>query len=348
MFIRPLMFILFNCALVRERATEDYRGRYSPDQRPPWNHSPPQARRWTAPPGPAKRFLSHLLTYPLTLAAGLTEAGVAPWADTSAAAEVGRRVNAEPSLRPTLSVVCIGARAEGSLPPSLWLEAIFALPGVSHLDLSLVGPEVTIPRNLPVDGTSREASMPQPTVLEESRHEGKSPSLKLCLGYRTAEITWIRAVVGEQAGQMTARSTDLSKEETLKKSERAWGKTEEVERILRKADAYVLFNPGLGHPHLVQSWEVATEMLLKSGKPVVITGHSEQDLNRDARQLSLIGGQCCVRWDKGRGNELRTLRNAFGSMRRTQDPLAVKGADLVSPNWGMLVLRATQGNVNEW
>lgn len=305
--------------------------------------APLQARRWTAPPGPAKRFLSHILTYPLTLAAGLEEAGIASWGGgTRAAEEAAPRVPAtEPPRRP-LSVVCIGARAEGSLPPSLWLEALFALPGVSHLDLHLVGPEVAVPPRqlLEEAAIKHKAPSPNPSGTVSAKGGSDRPKLNLSLGSRTLAITWTRALVGGEA-QRSCHPEERGRDEGATTSaQEASAEAAGIDETLAGADAYVLFNPGLGHPHLVRGWEPATELILRRSKPVILTGNNGQDLDRDVRQLGSVGERCCAGWKGGRGKRLSLKRNAFGSLRRTEDPLAAPGTELVSPNWGILVLRA--------
>lgn len=295
-----------------------------------------QARRWPVPPGPAKRFLSHLLTYPLTLAAGLTEARIG----VHGAEEPGGRRAVSGGGRRPLSVVCVGARAEGSLPQGLWREALFALPGVSHLNLYLMGPEVVIPSRQQLDSMiSRSYSTAPATGVTHFDHHGL-PNLALSHGSRTLEVTWIRAMIERRDAHTKTGTTATIGKETFRFVEEARRHVAGVEEALESADAFVLFNPGLGHPHLLEGWAGAVELLLQSGVPVILTGHSEQDLDRDVRQLISIGERCCTGWSEGRGKRMFPRRNAFSSLRRTEDPLAAPGAELVSPNWGILVLDA--------
>jgi hypothetical protein len=51
-------------------------------------------------------------------------------------------------------------------------------------------------------------------------------------------------------------------------------------------DAYVLLNPGLGHDNLRQDWKPTLVPLLSSGKPILVTAHSEKDARRDAQLLA--------------------------------------------------------------
>lgn len=274
-----------------------------------------QARRWKHPPGAAQRFLSHILTYPLSLAAGLKEAA----ALKEAAPDQTR-----------LSVVCIGARAEGSLPPSLWLETLIALPGVGHLDLHLLGPEVAVPLRLP----TALGSAPGKGLGSGG---GSTARMNLNLsGDKSLDVTWTRATL-----EAAARDSEDAGSSTAEER-RAGAAQEAMEKAVQAADVFVLFNPGLGHPHLRQGWESAAERLLVSGLPMVVTCHSPKDLARDHAEINAIGQRCLgVGWAEGRGAQISPRENAFRSLRQTEDPLGEPGdTELVSPNWGMLVVGA--------
>ncbi|CAN0449017.1 unnamed protein product, partial [Pylaiella littoralis] len=307
-----------------------------------------KARQWRHPQGSARRFLSHLLTYPLTLASGLREAGLENGPDTAPTASVEEE-------EPELAVVCLGARAESTMPPSFWRETLFALPCVSHLSLHLIGPELSLPSGVTTGGGG---------VRSDGRG-GASPrhTAVVKVGPRTVEVEWTRAVLGPAAeacveseeepgaavgsansaesgaGEKAATIAATTAIATVK------GEAEKtVERAVDDADAFVLFNPGLGHPHLREGWAGALERLLATGKPIIVSCHSREDLERDARVLREAGAaRCCP------GREATTLEggdgvlpreNAFRSLMTSEDPLSVPGAEkLVSCNWGILVAR---------
>lgn len=290
---------------------------------PPSFHRPPctaaQARRWKHPPGPARRFLSHILTYPLTLAAGLKKAAALKETATDGI---------------HLSVACIGARAEGSLPPSLWLETLIALPGVELLDLHLLGPEVVLPLRLPTaPGSSPGKGF--------GAGNGSTARMNLNVsGNKSLQVTWTRATVGA-----TPREPEGAGSSAVDTAAGSRARAEEaMEETIRKADAFVLFNPGLGHPHLRQGWKSAAERLIISGLPIVVTCHSSKDLARDYAEIDAIGQRCLgVEWAKGRGAHILPRENAFRSLRQTEDPLGEPGeARLVSPNWGMIILMGAE------
>jgi len=51
--------------------------------------------------------------------------------------------------------------------------------------------------------------------------------------------------------------------------------------------AFILFNPGLGHPNLQKTWEPTLNLILDRGSGVLLlTAHSEHDMDRDATILS--------------------------------------------------------------
>lgn len=80
-------------------------------------------------------------------------------------------------------------------------------------------------------------------------------------------------------------------------------------------DGLILFNPGLGHPHLKSSWARTLEDIFNDNlkrNPVFITAHSETDRVRDMTLLAEhIGGS---------GIEYRI--NPFLSQMKTQDPFS--------------------------
>ncbi|CAM9124183.1 unnamed protein product [Ectocarpus sp. 6 AP-2014] len=302
-----------------------------------------QARRWPYREEPARRFLSHLLTYPLTLAAGLREA----------------RIKQQPEYtnsdgrRNKLAVVCLGARAESTMPPAYWREALFALPDVSRLSLHLIGPELGLPPGVVA------AARPGTAACDGAGTIGPISTAVVSVGARTADIAWTRAMVGSSAGgcvtgaeqkpEAAAGSAVGSGRGAATEAGGA-GAVEAAEEAVETADAFVLFNPGLGHPHLQQGWDGALKRLLATGKPIVISCHSPKDLDRDTRLLREARAEpCCPpsaanasagEGDGNRGNGLGAKENPFRSLMASEDPLSVPGdEDLVWCNWGMMVVR---------
>ena len=57
----------------------------------------------------------------------------------------------------------------------------------------------------------------------------------------------------------------------------------------------MLFNPGVGHPNLAEGWVPALEAIKASGRPLLVTGHSEMDSRRDLTALEARYGHYASR-----------------------------------------------------
>ena len=258
-------------------------------------------------------------------------------------------------------MVCVGARAESTLPPGFWRETLFALPGVSHLSLYLVGPELGLP---PGVASSATGGGHRGSSSSEGVRGGQGrgcvppipdhPTAVVKIGDQTAEIRWIRAVLDKSAGKCAVvgdieakglGASAASGAEVEATTAAAAAALASAESAMEGADAFVLFNPGLGHPHLREGWEGAVKRLLASGKPIIVSCHSREDLDRDERQLRAIG----ERWgfggvEGGGGVDLFLRDNAFCSLMKSEDPVpSMAGAeDIVSSNWGLLLVHANR------
>jgi hypothetical protein len=86
-------------------------------------------------------------------------------------------------------------------------------------------------------------------------------------------------------------------------------------------DAYALFNPGLGHHHLKQSWQPTLQLLASElqqhSKPILCTAHSSLDAERDEKELRrvIVGGG-----HQPDGFLLEYQENAWASQISYQDP----------------------------
>lgn len=63
-----------------------------------------------------------------------------------------------------------------------------------------------------------------------------------------------------------------------------------VSQAIHPPDAFVLFNPGIGHPFLKQRWRPTMETLLASGKPILLSSFSKVDQDRDVAVLKELCG----------------------------------------------------------
>ncbi|GMF21002.1 unnamed protein product [Phytophthora fragariaefolia] len=128
---------------------------------------------------------------------------------------------------------------------------------------------------LHVIGARAEAMMPRYLWDELSFfHPGEQFAIKL---------------VGDHVPVMSARkktSTTREDENEFVELQLINGLYHKIEsRKLGTPDAFVLYNPGVGHPHLRESWEPTMQAVLASCKPVLITSFSLEDQQRDIAAL---------------------------------------------------------------
>ncbi|CAM9766987.1 unnamed protein product, partial [Phaeothamnion confervicola] len=204
------------------------------------------ARAWQPGDGSGRRIVSHLLTYPLTLASALhrlkaSQEGVGKYGDS-------------------LSIVCVGARAEASLPLPLWRELLFACPWLQALNIHFIG--LDCPGVSPAAGagnaagnTIRPAKAGAPSAVNGS-------TVTATLEGRSVHFSLTRGLLHAAA----AVSPDVRAAATA-------------------ADAFVLFNPGLAAPALRDGWRPTLDFLLPLRRPVVMTSHSDADADADAALL---------------------------------------------------------------
>jgi hypothetical protein len=84
-------------------------------------------------------------------------------------------------------------------------------------------------------------------------------------------------------------------------------------------DAYIFFNPGLGHDHLEANWRPTLEKVIEEKRPMLLTAHSELDAMRDSQRL---GGYY--------GLDVQYSINPFASRVTYEDPFDRK--HIVRPN----------------
>jgi splicing suppressor protein 51 len=99
-------------------------------------------------------------------------------------------------------------------------------------------------------------------------------------------------------------------------------KNKEKDKVNKVPDGFVLFNPGLGHPHLERLWSPSISLALQHLRPLLITSFSAVDLERDLRVLHATA--------KSLNSTLRFMYppqlNPFKSLKYTVDP-----AQLLAP-----------------
>ncbi|KAJ6185037.1 hypothetical protein N7519_006338 [Penicillium mononematosum] len=95
-------------------------------------------------------------------------------------------------------------------------------------------------------------------------------------------------------------------------------------------DCFMLFHPGLGHPASSHEWEETLPQLLETKVPIICTGYTQWDLERD---INWVGEKCRGEFDV----LLEPGENIFRSLRwdlNDQDP-----HDVSCGNWGLWAFR---------
>lgn len=95
-------------------------------------------------------------------------------------------------------------------------------------------------------------------------------------------------------------------------------------------DCFVLFHPGLGHPASAHEWEETLPQLLETKVPIICTGYTEWDMQRDKQWVEeKMAGEVDVLLEPGE-NRFRSLRWDLNDF----DP-----TDLSCGNWGLWAFR---------
>jgi len=101
----------------------------------------------------------------------------------------------------------------------------------------------------------------------------------------------------------------------------------------------MLFNPGIGHPHLESSWKPTVEFMLKTKQRILTTAHSEVDSERDWKvwKRGLVGRMQGEDEDGSvRTGMVGYETNPFASTMSFEDQFPTQdGAIRVSPNYSI-------------
>ncbi|RQM15826.1 hypothetical protein DD237_003029 [Peronospora effusa] len=145
-------------------------------------------------------------------------------------------------------------------------------------------------------------------------------------------------LVGDQVPIMSARKkTPTTKENELIRLEMIHGLYHKIgPRNLTTPDAFVLYNPGVGHPRLRENWKLTLQTVLASCKPLLITSFSLEDQQRDIAALQdLVASSPALKQHKLRFR-CRPKQNSFCSLKYQVDPSNV-GAPILTNNRVMVV-----------
>ena len=92
---------------------------------------------------------------------------------------------------------------------------------------------------------------------------------------------------------------------------------------LNESDGYIMFNPGIGHPHLKDGWKETLNILLSENpnkKPLFLTAHSDEDQVRDTVIIKETLEQNGIILEGGMRSRYHC--NPFASRMGTLDPFS--------------------------
>ncbi|GFP52230.1 protein MSS51, mitochondrial [Trichoderma asperellum] len=193
---------------------------------------------------------------------------------------------------PPVRLFILGARAESSLPRPIWVQLAHLFPE-SRLHLIFIGPESMANRDDEFPLPERTPSNPFGTVVEDR--------------------VWYNMKI----------STIVDYYHTIHKT----GHFAPYDPYF---DCFVLFHPGLGHPASSHDWEETLPLLLETKVPIISTGYTQVDMERDVEWVNKkSGGEFDVLLEPGE-NTFRSLRWDLDDM----DP-----QDITCGNWGVWAFR---------
>jgi len=188
----------------------------------------------------------------------------------------------------------LGARAEASLPREVWAQLPFMFPRV-NFHLAFIGPEV---------------------YLQRPPHLEWPPPLR---------------TPGNPFGMMFERPHARLKISSVNEYFHTMHRTGVFAPYDPYFDVFVLFHPGLGHPGGMAEWEDTLPMLLETKCPIIVTGYTKEDMDRDVKWVhERCKGEFDVLMEPG--------PNIFSSQRWDLNEIDPSG-DLSQGNWGVWAFR---------
>jgi splicing suppressor protein 51 len=193
---------------------------------------------------------------------------------------------------PPVRIFILGARAESSLPRNVWTQLAHMFPRVTF-HIHLIGPESMLNRDAEFPLPERTPSNPFGSITEARF----SHSMKI--------------------------STFVEYYHTLHEA----GTFYPFDPYF---DCFVLFHPGLGHPASSAEWAETIPQLLETKVPILVTGYTEWDMQRDIKWVQdTVGGEMDILLEPGE-NRFRSLRWDLNDL----DP-----QDVSAGNWGVWAFR---------
>ncbi|KAH9222687.1 zinc-finger of mitochondrial splicing suppressor 51-domain-containing protein [Leptodontidium sp. 2 PMI_412] len=198
-------------------------------------------------------------------------------------------------LRPTpppMRIFILGARAESSLPREVWVQLTHLFPRVAF-HLVFIGPESMANRDAEFPLPERTPSNPYGAIVEDRI----TNSLKI-----STYVEYYHTL--HEAGHFYPYDPYF--------------------------DCFMLFHPGLGHPASSHEWEETIPQLLETKVPILVTGYTQYDMERDIDWVKQkVGGEMDMLMEPGE-NRFRSLRWDLNDL----DP-----QDISCGNWGVWAFR---------
>ncbi|PLN77706.1 Oxysterol-binding protein-domain-containing protein [Aspergillus taichungensis] len=257
------------------------------------------------------RQVTRMLTYPLTIGSVLHE--LSPYTVRSGGRLTTEGLKSASALRytlhppktgegidiqglrlkaPPVRLFILGARAESSLPRDVWLQLSHLFPR-SLIHLIFIGPESM---------TNRDAEFPLPERTPENPFGG---------------------IVEDRLGGQMKITTYVDYFHTMYNAQY-------FQPFDPYLDCVVLFHPGLGHPASSHEWEETLPQLLETKVPIISTGYTQWDMERDINWVhEKCGGEFDMLLEPGE-NIFRSLRWDLNDL----DP-----HDVSCGNWGLWAFR---------
>ena len=193
---------------------------------------------------------------------------------------------------PPVRIFILGARAESSLPREVWVQLSHAFPRATF-HLIFIGPESMANRDTEFPLPERTPGNPFGAIVEDRiSHQMKISTF----------VDYYHTI--HQAGLFYPYDPYF--------------------------DCFMLFHPGLGHPASSHEWEETLPQLLETKVPIICTGYTEWDMQRDRKWVEeKVGGEYDLLMEPGE-NRFRSLRWDLNDL----DP-----SDITCGNWGIWAFR---------
>jgi len=193
---------------------------------------------------------------------------------------------------PPVRLFILGARAESSLPRNVWVQLTHLFPRATF-HLIFIGPESMLNRDDEFPLPERTPSNPFGAIVEDRI----TSSMKI-----STYVEYYHTL--HEAGQFYPYDPYF--------------------------DCFILFHPGLGHPASSHEWSQTIPKLLETKVPVIVTGYTQYDMQRDIDWVKETnGGEMDMLMEPG--------ENTFRSMRWDLNDFDPQ--DISCGNWGVWAFR---------